>query len=221
MSSGFQAIPCQQAQNVSLWCWCNFSHHLSEYKFWCPNYRSTACFGRWGFLVSQMPHKLSFKEWRTAAAISMMLQWLTVPGPMSKQVPRLLSSFLKFSSIFIIMDLISKAAWPVIFFHGGGSYPNLATISALSRQCIQPELICYRIKAGIKLLSPIVSFGLVCVKYLDVSTLILTYSSTVTQNCVPDEVYESWNTQPLIAGSDSSPDDGSEEALTDILGETD
>ncbi|KAG1884623.1 hypothetical protein F4604DRAFT_1919071 [Suillus subluteus] len=38
----------------------------------------------------------------------------------------------------------------------------------------------------------------------------------VTRNCIPDTVYESWNTQPIIAGSDSEGNGDSSELFSDI-----
>ncbi|KAG1895798.1 uncharacterized protein F5891DRAFT_1193808 [Suillus fuscotomentosus] len=38
----------------------------------------------------------------------------------------------------------------------------------------------------------------------------------VTRNWIPDNVYESWNTQPVVAGSDSEHDDCSDVLLSDV-----
>lgn len=39
---------------------------------------------------------------------------------------------------------------------------------------------------------------------------------SVTRNRIPDNVYESWNTQPVVAGSDSEHDDCSDVLLSDV-----
>jgi len=40
-----------------------------------------------------------------------------------------------------------------------------------------------------------------------ISTFTLIWNSIVTQNHILDDVYESWNAQPLVAGSDSADDE--------------
>ena len=45
-----------------------------------------------------------------------------------------------------------------------------------------------------------------------ISTFTLIWNSIVTRNCIPNNVYESWNAQPLVAGSDSA-DDECEEVI--------
>ena len=80
------------------------------------------------------------------------------------------------------------------------------------------EPIYFRTKARIKLVFLTASSGSVRAIYLDISTFILIYSLIVTRNCISDEVYKSWNTQLLIAGSDST-DDESGKQLTEIEGD--
>jgi hypothetical protein len=72
-------------------------------------------------------------------------------------------------------------------------------------------------KAGTKRVLTIVIFGLVrCLFFLLCSRcthkILL---ALVTRNWIPDSIYESWNTQPVIAGSDSERDDCNDILLSD------